>query len=166
MTDIPPKDHAHEAATWLGERHHSLAFLADRIGCLYAWPSHTGPVFDLDGIAETIREDDQHTRDFEAYAEKSPSPSNEDEWETWRDNGPKATPSAARFGKLSATEQARLRLLATLSRFRVEFRLSDLAGMDANGEQLIRDWVAVIVQDHALGDVDILALTDIGRSVR
>lgn len=157
-SDLPPIDHKYDASLWLGQRHPELGHLADRIDGLYAWPV-SGPVFDLDSIADTIRENDRHTVAFDEYAGKNPPPSNDDEWGVWVDNGPQPTGLGKKFGALSSKEQSRLRLLATLSTARVELRWSDLAGMDGGGQSLIRDWVAILVQDHALGHVDILGLT-------
>jgi hypothetical protein len=115
--DGPPADNPYAGALWLVSRHPQLAELARRIPGVHGHDSQ-GPWLDLDLLADAIN----------AYDDDQP------------DNHTHAGAALYQFARLPRSEQARLRLLATLGWSPVRIRVGMLSAFDDTGQALIDDW--------------------------
>lgn len=140
----PPADHYYLSAVWLLARHYKLAALAERAGVV---SDEDGQLWlELDHLGEALADMDAHRAAWDAYERRHPVPSDDDRFTIWERNGPEQTnPRAKAIGVMSRTEVSRLRLLAFFSTERVQLRADDLAGFDAEGERLLRDWSRAVL---------------------
>lgn len=140
----PPADHYYASATWLLARHYQLAALAERAGVVS--DDADGLWLDLDGLAEALAALDAHRAAWAAYEHRHPAPHDDARYDAWEANGPQQTNARAQaIGPMSRTEVSRLRLLSFFATERVQLRVSDLAGFDAAGEKLLRDWTRAVL---------------------
>ena len=158
LTDSPPVDDNYGAAVWLVARHPALARLVDRVpGAVDA----DGDL-ELDVLGDAVRALDAYHRAWAEYRATTWEPNQDEAWERWADAGPALDDfgprgAVAALGAMSRTEVSRLRLLATLQTVRVEFAAYDLAGFDADGLRLIRDWCRVLTAGPSPEDPDDVA---------
>ena len=85
----PPTDHLYRSATWLLGRHPRLALLAARIRGVVVIEDGELAV-DLDHLADVLSAARPYTAAWEDYEYRHRPPEGDDEYETWREAGPKA----------------------------------------------------------------------------
>jgi hypothetical protein len=144
----PPTDHLYQSATWLLGRHPRLALLAARIRGVVMIEDDELAV-DLDHLADVLSAARPYTAAWEDYEHRHRPPEGDDEYETWRQAGPRADSFAvglSDFLVLSSGEIAAVRLLATLATTRSvpPFGVAHIRSLDAEGQRLVDDWCAVV----------------------
>ena len=158
LPDSPTADNNYQAAIWLVGRHPSLARLVNRVpGAVDA----DGDL-ELDVLGDAVRALDAYHRAWAEYRATTWEPNQDEAWERWADAGPALDDfgprgAVAALGVMSRTEVSRLRLLATLGTERVEFAAGDLAGFDADGLRLIRDWCRILTAGPSPEELDAIA---------
>ncbi len=85
----PPTDHLYRSATWLLGRHPRLALLAARIRGVVVIEDGE-PAVDLDHLADVLSAATPYAAAWEDYEYRHRPPEGDDEYETWRQAGPKA----------------------------------------------------------------------------
>ncbi|HEY2043681.1 MAG TPA: hypothetical protein VGH11_13460 [Jatrophihabitans sp.] len=111
----PPVDHPYASAVWLLGRHPQLAQLAARFGVVDQ--DEDGLWLDQYRLSDLI-----NLYDLGRYG-----------------------PNVDEFGRMSRTEQVRLRLLAMFGvHAGVAFNTTMLTGFDAEGQRLIADWCRAV----------------------
>jgi hypothetical protein len=139
----PPVDHHYASALWLLGRHHQLARLVDRVPGVVE-VDEAGPGLELNALAAAILAHDADVTAWNAYESVRPAPRDDRAYDTWRSQGPTATPQAQAIAVMSSTEQTRLRLLATWSTLRVPIRVGDFRQLDSHGAALLADWCTAV----------------------
>ena len=144
----PPPDHLYRSATWLLGRHPRLALLAARIRGVVAIEDGELCV-DLDHLADVLSATTPYTAAWEDYEHRNRPPEGDDDYQAWRDAGPKADDFAeglSDFLVMSSGEIATLRLLATLATTSSvpRFGVAQIRSLDEEGQRLVDDWCAVV----------------------
>ena len=145
--DTPPSDHLYASAVWLARRHPTLLHLADRAGVLVE-DSDGDVVLDLDELADALNALDRYLSEWRDYEQSHylRRDASDAEYNAWEARGPKPTnPRVPAIAPMSRTEVTRLRLLAFFSPDRIALRVSDLGGLDDEGQELLRDWTRALL---------------------
>jgi hypothetical protein len=155
LPESAPADDNYQAPVWLVGRHPSLAGLVTRVpGAV-----DTDGDLDMDVLGNTVRGFDAYRRAWADYRKTTREPTDEAALERWASAGPLPDGfgprgAVAALAVMSTAEATRLRLLATLGLGRVEFFVSDLDGLDADGLRLIRDWCQILTAGATPEDLD------------
>jgi hypothetical protein len=141
----PPADHYYASALWLLGRHPRLVQLVERVPYVIS-TDQDGAWFELDKLSEALTALDVYLAAWRDYRGRTWEPNDDAAYARWEAAGPQLdNEAAAAIAPMSRTEVSRLRLLATFAPDPVLFRVSDLAGFDADGQELIRDWARALL---------------------
>lgn len=140
----PPADHLYLSATWLLGRHPQLARLAERVPGVIDI-GEDGAAVDLGVLAEAIAQQGQAHADWLEYRSKHQAPEDDRAYAVWEADGPQTAAGAEAVGRMSGSEQTRLRLLATFAGTRVALNVSDLQSLDAAAHELLADWCRAVL---------------------
>jgi hypothetical protein len=144
----PPADRLYRSATWLLGRHPRLAVLAARIRGVVAIEDGELSV-DLDYLADVLSATTSYTAAWEDYEYRHRPPEGDDDYDSWREAGPKPDSFAEGLSDLlvmSSGEISAVRLLATLATTSSvpPFGVAHIRSRDEEGQRLVDDWCAVV----------------------
>jgi hypothetical protein len=144
----PPTDYLYRSAMWLLGRHPRLCRLAARIRGVVAIEDGELSV-DLEHLANVLSATTPYTVAWEDYEYRNRPLEGDDDYESWRQAGPKADSFAeglSDFLVMSSGEIAAVRLLATLATTSSVpcFGVAHIRSLDEEGQRRVADWCAVV----------------------